>query len=302
VDSRGNYFQDRDSVKQNCRIRLSTSAWTAIARELLSRSDLPTSHQISRSLQIGAPESSKRAYEYLIQAMIQLVGVAEPAPAPSKPVPCVENMSRKEEIERRRHRTRVYGYEQKILGHPYNMILLCSPKYQDSKWDIHDPRFAIIREDGRLSLKDSVNRYYAPPDRTIIVVNVASRHLRDQLVDLGFQFCHWLGGEGEYWVQNAKTRKTEHVATRDGEAQRTMNVKMGLMKQHVEALLTEIYDSNVLPTDKRTPKESDRLDNRLDHCATRFMFRCKYGHIGANSLSQKLVSKAHHILRNDTAQ
>ena len=289
-------------MKQNCRIKLSTSAWTTLATELLTRPELLTSHHMSRTMQIGAPESIKRAYEYLMKAMIQLVGVAKPASPASKPVPCIENMSRKEEIKRRRHHTRVYGYEWKILDYPYNMILLCSPTYQDNKWNIHDPRFAIIRENGTISLKDFTNRYYSSPDSSIIVVNSVSRHLRDQLVDLGFLFCHWLGGEGEYWVLNHKTRKVEHVASRDGEAQRTMNIKARLMKQHVESLLTEIYDSKVLPTDKRTPKESDRLDIRLDHCATRYMFRCKYGHIGANSLSQKLVSKAHHILRNDTAQ
>ncbi len=289
-------------MKQNCRIRLSTSAWNTLARELLIRSELPTSHQISRTLHIGAPESSKRAYEYLLKAMVQLVGEANPAVAPSKPVPCIENMTLKEEIQRRRRLTRVYGYDWKVPYYPYNMILLCSPNFQNNKWNIHDPRFAIIREDGTISLTDFTNRYYSSPDSSIIVVNSVARHLRDQLVDLGFQFCHWLGGEGEYLVRNPKTRKNEHVASRDGEAQRTMNVKARLMKQHVESLLTEIYNSKVLPTDKRTPKESDRLDNRLDHCATRFMFRCKYGHIGANSLSQKLVSKAHHILRNDIAQ
>jgi len=290
-------------MKQNCRMKLPKSTWTALARELLTRPDLPTSHQISRTLQIGAPESVKRAYEYLMKAMVQLVGTAEPAWPASKPVPCVEDdLSTKKEISRRRHCTRVYGFERALWNYPYNMVILCSPEYRENCWHLNDSRLAIIRHDGAISLETVVNRYYSDPGRSIIVVNVASRSLKEHLVDIGFLFCHWLGGEGEYWVLNHKNGRIEHVVSRDGEAQRTRNVKVRLMEEQLGLLEKEITASNIWPKDKRTPNKSKRLDIQLDYCATRFMFRRKYGNTGVNRLVEKLVTTAHRILLNDSGQ
>lgn len=289
-------------MTQKYRIRLSSSAWITVAKEILQRQELLSSYQICKSQQIGAPDSIRRAYDYLMKAMIQLIDHAEPAPAPSHPVPCIENMSREEEIRRRRERTRVYGYEQGVPDTSHRVVLLCSPIHQNNRWHLKDCRFAILRPQGAVTLDDFITRYYDSPSSSIIVVNAVSRGLKDQLVDIGFLFCHWLGGETEYWVLNPKTGNTDHVASRDGEAQRTMNVKMRLMKQETESLLEEIQVSKVLPKDKRTAIGTDRVDIRLDHCATRYMFRKKYGDVGVNILSEMLVSKAHHILRNDTVQ